>query len=190
MIAGHFGLATIIRAKEKTVPLWVLMAATQLLDIIFIPLLLFGIEGLEPIGSGYGEVIIHADYTHSFFGSVLISLIAYYFAEKKWGRKGGLVVGFTVFSHWILDFFVHRMDMPIFPGNWLDLPKIGLGLWSNPFASIVVESIIVSAGIYLYAKYVFAKSAGDTVKRKKAVLSLFVLSGLLVLSILTSYFGI
>lgn len=62
MIAGHFGFAAIVKSRETRVPLWSLMLATVWLDIVFIPLLLAGIERLEPVPGlrgGYGQNIIY-----------------------------------------------------------------------------------------------------------------------------------
>ncbi|OFD71090.1 hypothetical protein BWGOE8_50310 [Bacillus mycoides] len=60
MFAGHFGLAAVVKTKSPKLPLWALMLSTQLLDVIFLPLYVLGVETIEPINSnGYGEAIIH-----------------------------------------------------------------------------------------------------------------------------------
>ncbi len=46
MIAGHFGFAAGVKAKAPSIPLWALMLASQWLDVIFVPLLLMGVERL------------------------------------------------------------------------------------------------------------------------------------------------
>ena len=100
MIAGHFALAAAVRTKYPEVPLWALMVSTQLLDIVFIPLYAAGVERLVSIGSGgYGETIIHADYTHSLVGTLLISAAAGLLARRWLSKKGSLVIGAVVFSH-------------------------------------------------------------------------------------------
>ena len=48
MIAGHFGLAAAVKAKEPQIPLWSLMLSTQWLDVVFVPLFVTGIESMEP----------------------------------------------------------------------------------------------------------------------------------------------
>src|SRR5437660_496117 len=116
MLAGHFGLAAAVKSREPQVPLWSLMLSTQLLDVLFVILYAFGIEGLKPVpgtNGGYGNVIINADYTHSLVGALAISILAMIVAMIPWGRRNGLIIGGVVFSHWILDFLVHRGDMPI-----------------------------------------------------------------------------
>jgi membrane-bound metal-dependent hydrolase YbcI (DUF457 family) len=188
MFAGHFGLAAIVRSKEKTVPLWVLMLSTQLLDVVFIPLLLLGIETIQPIGNkGYGEQIIHAEYTHSLVGALVIAGVAGFFAKRKWGQKGGLLVAAMVFSHWILDLLVHRMDMPILPGNLGNLPLLGIGLWQYQTVSILIEGLLVLAGIILYFTSVMKRA--DHANRSRAILSGIVMSILLGLSLIISIMG-
>ncbi len=87
MFAGHFGLVTAVKAKAPKVPLWALMLSTQLLDVIFVPLLLSGAETLEPVaGEGYGGSLIHADYTHSLAGALLLAFVAGWGTGKLWGE--------------------------------------------------------------------------------------------------------
>jgi hypothetical protein len=142
MIVGHFGLAAAVKSRERQVPLWVLMLATVWLDVLFVPLVAVGIERFDPVpstGGGYGNVIIHADYTHSLVGAVVIAALFGIVAAVPWGRRTGAVLGIVVFSHWLLDLVLHRADMPILPGGIGGLPRVGLGLWQVPAASAAVE---------------------------------------------------
>lgn len=153
MLAGHFGLAAVVKSREPQVPLWALMLSTQLLDVLFVGFFAFGLERLEPaqgMDGGYGEYIIHAVYTHSLVGALAISLVAMVVAMVAWGRRSGLVIGLVVFSHWALDFLVHRPDMPVLPGDAGGLPRLGLGLWSIPWLTFALELLLVLAGAYLY----------------------------------------
>ena len=153
MIAGHFGFAALAKARENAVPLWALMLATVWLDIVFVPLLLAGVETLEPIPglhSGYGANIIHADYTHSLVGACILSVILGVVALGRWGRRSAVVVGAVSFSHWLLDLPVHRGDMPVLPGNAGNLPKLGFGLWQLPSAVAAVELALVVTGSWFY----------------------------------------
>ena len=52
-----------------------------------------------------------------------------------------------MFSHWLLDFFAHRPDLPVY-GNSM---KIGLGLWDYPTIAVVVEVGIFISGAIWYA---------------------------------------
>jgi hypothetical protein len=76
MITGHFGLAAGVKAHEWQVPLWALMLATVLLDIVFAPLLAAGVESIENVpgtSGGYGKAVIHADWTHSLVGALVLA---------------------------------------------------------------------------------------------------------------------
>lgn len=154
MLAGHFGLAAIVKAREPQLPVWALMASTQLLDIIFVILYAAGIEKIVPVAGtngSYGQLVgNYFDYSHSLVGALAISLVAAIVAGIPWGRRNGLLLGGVVFSHWILDLLVHRSDLAILPGNAGNLPRIGLGLWAIPWISIALELVLILAGAYLY----------------------------------------
>ena len=73
MIAGHFGFAAIVKSRERSAPLWGLMLATAWLDIVFIPLFVGRLETVQTVHTGYGGLIIHANYTHSIIGMLALS---------------------------------------------------------------------------------------------------------------------
>jgi hypothetical protein len=151
VITGHFGLAAGAQAAEPRAPLWSLMLATMWLDVVFLPLFLTGVETIEtPPGGGYGLSVIHADYTHSLVGALVLSAVLGVLAVRPWGRRAGLVLAGVAFSHWVLDLIVHRADLPILPGNAGDLPLLGFGLWRFPVAAIVLEMLLLVGGVYLY----------------------------------------
>jgi hypothetical protein len=162
MIAGHFGFAAAVKNREPATPLWALMLATVWLDVVFVPLYLAHIETTipaEPGRTGYGASIIHADYTHSVAGMIALSVILGGLAALLWGRRSGMVIGLVAASHWLLDFFVHRADMPILPGNAGNLPRLGFGLWRYPMMSAAIELFLVLGGAWLY--WLAARRAAD-----------------------------
>src|SRR5687768_2891706 len=153
MLAGHFALAAVVKARQPQVPLWALMLGTQLLDVIFVGLYAAGIESFRSVDggqAGYGELIITADYTHSLVGALGISLVAALVTMIAWGRRNGIIIGAVVFSHWILDLVVHRSDMAVLPGNSGGLPRLGLGLWQWPWVSAAIELGMILVGAFLY----------------------------------------
>jgi hypothetical protein len=165
MIAGHFGFAAAVKAKAPRVPLWTLMLASQWLDVIFVPLLLGGVEHIQSIPGAkegaYGSAIIHADYTHSLVGAIVLAAIFGGVAAIRYRARGGTILGLVVMSHWLLDLPMHRADLPILPGNAGDLPRLGFGLWNSPVASAIVELLLVVAGAVLYWRAAREVAGGD-----------------------------
>jgi hypothetical protein len=152
VIAGHFGFAAIVKSRERTAPLWALMLATVWLDIVFVPLFALHIETMQPLSqpARYGGNIIHADYTHSIVGVIVLSAALAIAFLPGWGKRVAVVVGLVAASHWVLDLVVHRADMPILPGNLYGLPLLGFGLWQRPQLAAAVELLLVIAGSILY----------------------------------------
>jgi hypothetical protein len=184
MIAGHFGLAAGVKSVERPVPLWALMLATAWLDVVFVPLYAAGIETIEPAPDAtgsYGGGIIHADYTHSLVGALVLSAILGGGLGYLWGQRTGVVLGLVAFSHWILDLVVHRPDLPVLPGNLGDLTRLGFGLWQFPTAAMVVELAIVLLGSFFYWRA--AREVGGTEKAMRADIAgaVVLVSGIVVL---------
>jgi hypothetical protein len=172
MIAGHFGLAAGVKAREPAVPLWALMLATQWLDVIFVPLFMAKIETIEVIGggaAGYGNGIIHADYTHSLVGALALSALFGLLGGLRWGQRAAGILGAVAFSHWVLDLVVHRHDLPIWPGAAPDAVRFGLGLWRWPLAAAAAELALVLWGGLTYLRAAVAVSrAHDPSKLRRA----------------------
>ncbi|WP_339206911.1 permease [Paenibacillus sp. FSL K6-3182] len=198
MLAGHFGLAAIVKTMEPKVPLWVLMASTQLLDIAFIPLLLTGSESIDKIGDGgYGEAVIHADYTHSLTGALLIAVAAALISWRIWNKRSAAVIGSLVFSHWLIDLLVHRSDMPLLPGNLGGFPLLGFGLWELPAISAILELslVLTGAGLYLWSikkrtakqKYAGSTASKPTVRTYGAG---WIMAVFLILTFAADYFSL
>jgi membrane-bound metal-dependent hydrolase YbcI (DUF457 family) len=188
MIAGHFGFAAIVKSRERAVPLWTLMLATQWLDVLFVPLLVMGVEHLEPVAGtrgGYGNVVIYADYTHSLLGAAIIASLSALLAASVWTRRTALVIGAVVFSHWVLDLIMHRGDMPLLPGNAGGFPRLGFGLWKEPVVSACVELGLVLAGAFVYsvAASRAERAAGRAPRTAYVVTGLIVLSGIITLAL-------
>jgi membrane-bound metal-dependent hydrolase YbcI (DUF457 family) len=150
MFIGHNAVAFAARKPAPRVSLGVLMGAAMLLDLIWPIMLLLGVEHVRiHKGDTAFTPLEFTDYpwTHSLAmaaaWAVAAALVYWIFA--RYGR-GALVVAVCVFSHWVLDWVTHRPDLPLYPGG----PKIGLGLWSHPIATIAVESAMFAIGILIY----------------------------------------
>ena len=176
MIAGHFGFAAGVKSRETGAPLWALMLACQWLDVVFVPLYALGFERMEVIApGGYGRVIIHADWSHSLLGALVLSALLGLFFR---GRTR-FVVAAVAFSHWLLDLLVHRADLPLLPANAGHLPLLGLGLWRWPSAAAGLELVLVLAGGGLYwqaARRVASRDRGNAAGAMVIVCGLFTLA--------------
>lgn len=194
MTSGHFGFAAVVKSSAPKVPLWALMFSTYILDFVFIILVGFGIESFAPIDPAhpaYGQVLIHANYSHSLVGAAIIAVIAGIVARWAWGKRAGLVIGAIVFSHWLLDLIVHRPDLPILPGNLGHLPLLGFGLWQLPIASAVLELALALVGAFLYYRSATqAPAEVQETRHIKALVAAGVTGVLLVLLLASDFFNI
>jgi hypothetical protein len=183
MVAGHFGFAAMVKSREKTAPLWALMLATVWLDIVFIPFVVAHWETFEPIHPGYAGLLIHANYTHSIVGMLMLSAILGVMFLRKFGRRVAWVVALVGASHWLLDLVVHRPDMPVLPGNAGDLPYLGFGLWNHPQVVACVEFgfVVVGAAMYWRAAKEVSIKAGRNGRLASLSAALIATFGLLVL---------
>ena len=167
LIAGHFGFAAAVKAKEPRVPLWALMLGSQWLDVVFVPLLVAGVERIEPVAGtkpgAYGGSVIHADYTHSLVGAVVLSVVFGALFLPRYGKRSAVVLGLVALSHWFLDLPFHRADMPILPGGAGSLPALGFGLWQYPAVSAGIELALVIGGAFAYWQAA-RKVAGEDAK--------------------------
>ena len=152
MFVGHYSVSFAARARGFAIPLWVLFIAVQLLDVVWAPLVLLGVEKVRivpGITASNPLDLYYMPYTHSLLAAILWSVaaaVAYRFAVPSAGRTAPFVIGVAVFSHWVLDFVVHRPDLPVYD----DAAKVGLGLWNYPVAAFGVESLLLFGGMWLY----------------------------------------
>ena len=156
MFLGHYGVALALKRAEPKLSLGTLFVAVQLADLLWGAFILLGWEHAR-IVAGFTAVtpIEFLDYpiSHSLVAAIVWGLVAaalYYSWPTRdtthhW--QAAAIVGLAVFSHYPLDVLVHVADLPI-AGN--DSPKLGLGLWNNPTATIIVELLVFGIGLALY----------------------------------------
>jgi membrane-bound metal-dependent hydrolase YbcI (DUF457 family) len=147
---GHFGLALAAKKVAPKPSLGTLVLAAQLVDGVWPVFLLLGWETAE-IVPGITTVtpllFKSYPYTHSLVAGVVWGALlggAYYALRRD--RGGALWLAALVISHWLLDFVVHRPDLPLWPGG----PRVGLGLWNSLPATLAVEFGLFGAGVWLY----------------------------------------
>ena len=155
MFVGHYSAAFIAKRLEPRLPLWSLLLAVQLVDVVWAVLVLLGIERATIDFSLPGNplVLSYMPYTHSLPATLLWSVLAGLIGMLIWSggkRKLALAVtlGFTVASHWLLDLLVHRHDLAL----WGSSHKIGLGLWNLPLLSFGLEVILLLGSVWFLAR--------------------------------------
>ncbi|MBN1304416.1 MAG: hypothetical protein JXA13_08270 [Anaerolineales bacterium] len=156
---AHASIGLMARPAAPKAPLWALLLATQVPDLLF-----FGFEalGLEhqaetaPLDLSTGLVYLspaHMPWSHGLVMAVAWSLLAGIPSGLiLCDRRAGGVIGLTVFSHWFLDFIVYP-NMPVF---FTDRPMIGAGLvTSGPglIAGILLEVILIAGGLAAFIHY-------------------------------------
>jgi hypothetical protein len=179
MIAGHIGAAAGAKRWAPRVPLWALLVASFALDILFAVFWALGKEdmtALEGTDGGYGEMAFRIDWSHSFFGTLFLCLVVLIVAARRWGGMGAFVLSCVVFSHWFLDLMVHRLDMPIMPGNAGTTPRVGLGLWDVPVVVVILELALLLGGVWLWYRSPDADAKAQRAAIITAVIGVIVLA--------------
>ena len=151
MFIGHFGVALAAKKVAPRASLGTLILAAQFLDFLWPLFLLLGIEHVKIApGIFVASPLEFTDYpiSHSLLMALVWALLfgGTYYMQRGYAR-GTWVVAAAVLSHWVLDFIVHRPDLPLLPGGRL---RAGLGLWNFFLGSIAVEALFFGAGLGIY----------------------------------------
>ena len=154
MFIGHFAVAFAAKPLVPRTSLATLMAAAQLLDLIWPVLVLLGIETVRIDPTAASPFLklrfVHYPWTHSLLMAVVWGVaFAVAYRARTGHARGAIAVGTLVVSHWILDWLTHRPDLQLAPG--VDA-RVGLGLWTSPAATIAVEGLLFIAGVAVYAR--------------------------------------
>ncbi len=159
MFVGHYGVSFGAKRLDDSIPLWVLFLAVQLLDVVWAPLVLLGVERVRivpGITASNPLDLYYMPYTHSLLAAVAWSLAgaaAYALLARPASSRSTAIVGLAVFSHWVLDFIVHRPDLPLYDNTM----KVGLGLWNAPVVALALEGGLLLAGVVLYLRRTAAR---------------------------------
>ena len=164
---AHIGMGLAAKPAAPRINIWVLLAASEAIDILWGFFFLLGLESME-----------FAPWSHSLFMSTVWSLALGALAARLYrSRRSGLVIGLVVFSHWVLDFITHPMgvgntvrDLPLF---FEGSPMLGLGLYTTHAGMWAAEIglPLIGLAIYLHSKDVFTRLRSNlrrTTARKEA----------------------
>lgn len=163
MFIGHFGVGLGAKKAAPSISLGTLFLAAQFLDLLWPTFLLLGWEHVE-IQPGITKMtplnFTHYPISHSLLMACVWGLViglAFFLIKRKFQRA--IILGLCVVSHWVLDFVVHRPDLPLYPGN---SSLVGLGLWNNVPLEIVIEGLIFFTGLLLYLQATTSKNKVGT----------------------------
>jgi hypothetical protein len=126
MYVGHFAAGLAIKAWEPRAPTSALLVGVGLLDILFGPLVLAGIEHARvtpEVSPGFS--LEYIDWSHSLAMSLVWSTL-FAGAFVRYGRRVAAAIALAVLSHFMLDFPMHPSDLALWPNSAV---HVGLGLW-------------------------------------------------------------
>ncbi len=154
MFVGHYGPSFAIKAVRRGIPLWLLFVAVQLLDFGWSVLVLLGVEKVRivpGITASNPLDLYYMPYTHSLAAALLWAGATIVLCKPLRGVRdwpAAVWIGVAVFSHWALDFLVHRPDLALYD----DRAKVGLGLWNHPVIAFSLEALLLFGGMILYLR--------------------------------------
>jgi hypothetical protein len=149
LFLGHFATAYAAKRVAPRAARGPRVAAAQLPDRVWPGVLLAGAEhaALAPGDTAFTPLRFD-DYPLSHSLLTVAAWGAAFGVVHFWRKRrplDALVLALLAVSHWVLDFVTHRPDMPLWPGG----PRLGLGLWNSVPATIVVELLLLAAGLWL-----------------------------------------
>lgn len=170
MYVGHFAAGLALKAIQPRAPLSALLIGVGLADTLFGLFVLLGIERVSitpEVSPGFSLDFV--DWSHSLVsGLVLGALFALPFLRRGWAVAA--VCGFSVFTHFLLDFPFHPGDLALLPHSET---HFGLGWWvSIPVGWWFLELVFVLAGWALYAWR--GRQLGNFAQRPWAILAVLI----------------
>jgi hypothetical protein len=187
MFVGHYGAALALKSVEQKAPLGLLFLGVQFVDVLFFPLVLFGIERMTIVPHATDSTHFQLEYmpfTHSLLGSFLwAALFGFVFALARRRTEHRVRIAFAlgaaVFSHWIFDLFVHTPDLPLVTNS---SAKLGLGLWNSAPVTFGLEAALLVVGLCMYMK--------TTVPAPKSALARLGMPGLVTFLLLLNVYNL
>jgi len=152
LFIGHYAVAFASKRFAPSTSLGALIAAASLLDLLWPIFILLGWEQvrIQPGNTAFTPFdFVSYPISHSLVAAMgwatLFALLYYAFARY---RAGAFLIWVGVVSHWVLDWISHRPDLPLYPGG----PRFGLGLWNSIIATVIVEGLMYTIGVWIYLR--------------------------------------
>jgi len=146
MFIGHYGPAVWDAHRVTGVRLWHGFLAVQAIDVLSMLFTILNLEGANR-PQGAHPLAFDIPWSHSLLSAVVVSFLVaglYRLLRPQSGRKAVAVMGLLTFSHWPLDWLVHRPDLPLYPGSEV---MLGLGLWNYPWPTYFLETVLLAGMI-------------------------------------------
>jgi hypothetical protein len=151
MFIGHFAVGLALKRVAPRTSLGILVAAPQLLDLLWPVFLLAGWEHVR-IEQGHTAFTPLAfdsyPLSHSLLMAVVWAGVFALLARRMGGRRASFWIALAVVSHWLLDWVTHSPDLPLLPFVRL---KVGLGLWNSVAGTMLLETAMFAGATWLYA---------------------------------------
>lgn len=158
MFVGHYAVGLAAKRFAPKTSLGILIAAPILLDLLWPIFVLIGWEHVSLVDSPNSFLRLQFDSYPISHGLLAVIGWATLFASIYFGvaryLAGAIVVWAGVISHWLLDYIVHRPDLPLYAGS---SRLLGLGLWNKRWITFVVELTLLAAGVAVYLLQTRAK---------------------------------
>jgi hypothetical protein len=155
MFAGHVGAGLLLGRGARDVNVGAFVIAALLLDLLLWCFVLAGFESatlLADFRSTHQASFVFP-WSHGLLAACAWSLLAAVTAAALL-RPGATarfrvaaLIAAAVFSHWLLDALVHVPELPLVGP---ESAKFGLGLWRHMPAALIIESILMAAGLWFY----------------------------------------
>lgn len=153
MFIGHFAVGMAAKSLKPSLSLGSYFLAVQFVDLLWPTLLLLNIEQVV-IAPGITAMtplnFVHYPITHSLLMALVWAAAGFalvYLVKKD--PSAAFLIAACIASHWLLDFFTHRPDLPL---TLSEGTKVGLGLWNYKTATFIIESALFATGVLLYLK--------------------------------------
>lgn len=161
MFLGHFAMAMAAKKIAPKASLGTLALSAQFADCLWPVLLLLGLEQVR-IAPGITRVTPLDFVSYPISHSLLLQLVWGFLLGGgyfMWRRdiRTALAVAALLPTHWLLDYFAHWPDMPLYPGG----PKVGLGMWNSLPLTLLVEFGLFLIGLLLYLRATRSKARGS-----------------------------
>ena len=133
---NHAATALLIKKNQPKLPLWPLLIAVQLVEILWV---IFNYADLEHYSVSNGS--LHLDflpYSHSVFSGAMVAMVScILIALASGNRKLAYAFAIGVMSHLVLDVIFHEPDIRLSP--FTETPVWGGGIIRYPIVNFILE---------------------------------------------------